>query len=107
VDVEQLLGQVLERDIKQGEQIDGDLDRLIERRHEKRVREEGERKLKEEWRETERKHAAARDAELRAEWSEYHRTQAERHRAVLEALASHHERRAEELMTPRGGGDAA
>jgi hypothetical protein len=105
--VDVAVGKALNRALAGGEQVDAEIDAFISRRARKRRREEGERQEEMAWVESTCKHNAARDAELRAEWSEYHRTQAERHRAVLEALASHHERRAEELMTPRGGGDAA
>jgi hypothetical protein len=52
------------------------------------------------WKESERKHAAARDAELRDAWCEYHREQAERHKAVLAALIEHHEEQAERYQLP-------
>jgi hypothetical protein len=91
------VGKALNRDISSGEIVDADLSRLIERRHEQRVAEEGEREAEEAWQESVRKHNAARDAELRAAWCEYHQEQGRRHRAVLEALVAHHEQRAEAL----------
>jgi hypothetical protein len=102
VEVEQLLGQVLSRDIAPGAQVDGELDAFIERRHKERVKAEGERRLEAEWKASERKHNAARDAELRTAWSEYHKEQAERHKAVLASLIEHHEAEASKL-----GGAAA
>ena len=105
MDVEQLLGQVLSRDITQGEQIDGDLDRLIERRHRQRVKEEGERAQEEAWAESARKHAEKQRQQARYEWHLHHQGQAERLRRTLEELIEHHEEKAEQLMS--GGGDAA
>jgi hypothetical protein len=99
VDVEQLFGQVLSRDITQGEQIDGDLDRLIERRHAQRVKAEGERAQEEMWKESERKHAEKQRQQSRYEWHLHHQGQAERLRRTLEDLIAHHEQRAEELST--------
>lgn len=104
MDVEQLLGQVLSRDIAQGLQVDGELDRFIEKRHEKRIAEEGERAQEAAWAESARKHAAKQRQQARAEWHIHHTEQAERLRNTLEDLIAHHEQRAEELSL---GGDAA
>ena len=82
-------------DVAHGETVESELDRLIERRHDRRVAEEGERPAEEIWMESERRYDARRLAENRAAWREYHRGQAERHRAVLEALVSRHEAEAE------------
>jgi hypothetical protein len=100
VDAEQLLGQVLSRDITRGAQVDGELDAFIERRHKERVKAEGERAQEEAWRESERKHNAARDAELRDAWCSYHQEQAARHRAILVSLIEHHEEQAERYQLP-------
>jgi hypothetical protein len=102
VDVENLPGRFINRDISRGEVVDADLDLLIQRRHEKRVLDEGERAEEEAWRESTRRANAAREAELREQWSSYHLDQAERHKAVLEDLVAHHEQQAQKL-----GGDAA
>jgi hypothetical protein len=93
VDVEQLLGQVLSRDIAQGAQVDGELDAFIERRHRERVKEEGERREEEAWKESARKHAEKQRRQARYEW---------RLRSTLESLIAHHEAEAQKL-----GGDAA
>lgn len=42
------VGKPLSRNITSGEQVDGELDRFIEKRHEKRVAEEGERAAEDE-----------------------------------------------------------
>jgi hypothetical protein len=102
VDVEQMLGQVLSRDITQGEQVEGAIDEFIEKRHRQRVREEGERAQEEAWKESARKHAAKQRQQARLEWHLHHTDQAERLRRTLESLIEHHEREAEKL-----GGDAA
>jgi hypothetical protein len=91
-------GKALKRDISAAETAETSITNLIERRHDRRVAEEGERAEEEAWKESVRKHNAAREAELRSAWCEYHQDQGRRHRATLEALAAHHEQRAEELM---------
>jgi hypothetical protein len=97
------VGATLDRNITQGEQVDGELEHFIAKRHDDRVRKE-ERVRAEEmaWKASVRKYNRAKAAELRAEWSEYHREQAERHKAVLASLIEHHEAEASKL-----GGDAA
>jgi hypothetical protein len=102
VDAQQLLGQALSRDIAPGAQVDGELDRFIALRHEKRVAEEGERAQEEAWAESERKHAAKQRQQARLEWHLHHTDQAERLRNTLESLIAHHEEQASKL-----GGDAA
>jgi hypothetical protein len=90
----------------QGEKVELELDRLVERRHDRRVADEGERPAEEIWMESERAYDARRLAENRAAWrNKYHRGQAERHRGVLEALVAYHEAEAEKHH--RHEGDAA
>jgi hypothetical protein len=60
---ERPVGAALNRDISRGEVVDADLDKLISRRHDARVAEEGERDLEEAWCESERRAEAARKAE--------------------------------------------
>jgi hypothetical protein len=98
--VDVAVGKLLERALAGDAQVDAELDAFIERRHQKRVREEGERAQEEAWIESTRKHNAARDAELRDAWSEYHKEQAERHKAVLASLIEHHEQQAQKLGAP-------
>jgi hypothetical protein len=87
------------RDIAQGfakgEKVEGELDILITRRHEKRRETEGERRERELWQDTEIRHAQQRREANRLAWCEYHRSAAERHRATLASLISHHETQAE------------
>jgi hypothetical protein len=94
-------------DIAHGEAVEAELDRLVERRHDLRVAEEGERPEHEVWTESERRYDAIRRAEIRAAWVDYHEGQAARHRGVLEALVAHHEAEAEKHRTHRHEGDAA
>jgi hypothetical protein len=102
----QLLGQVLSRDLAQGEQVDGAIDAFIEKRHAQRVKEEGERAEEEAWKESTRKHAAKQRQQARYEWHLHHTDQAERLRRTLEALIAHHEEQASKLGASLGG-DAA
>jgi hypothetical protein len=106
VDAQQLLGQVLSRDIASGAQVDGEIDAFIERRHQQRVKEEGERAQEAAWAESARKHAQAQRQQARLEWHLHHTEQAERRRTTLESLIAHHEAEAEKLGAPLGG-DAA
>ena len=77
-------GQGIGRDIGRSEAIEGDLDRLIERRHDQRVTLEDERPAEEAWQESERRQEARSREENRAAWGGrvYHQEQAERHRTV-------------------------
>jgi hypothetical protein len=74
-----------------GEKVEGELDILITRRHEKRRETEGERLEREVWQETEIRHSQQRREANRLAWCEYHRQQAERHRATLTDLIAHHQ----------------
>ena len=78
-------------DISHGEKVEGELDILITRRHEKRRETEGERLEREVWQETEIRHSQQRREANRLAWCEYHRQQAERHRATLTDLIAHHQ----------------
>jgi hypothetical protein len=102
VDVEQLLGQVLSRDLAQGEQVDGSIDAFIEKRHQERVKDEGDRRQEELWKESSRRHAEKQRMQARLEWHRHHQEQAGRLRNTLESLIAHHEEQAEKL----GGGAA-
>ncbi len=92
-------GRSLNRDIAQGERVEGELDAFIEGRYIKRVKNEGENREEEEWQAIERRHNGARREEMRAAWCEYHQGQAARHRAVLRALIETHEAAAERLVS--------
>ena len=83
----QPVGTGLSRDISNGEAVEADLSRLIERRSRQRDADEQE----ELWRESVRRYNERKQEQLRNEWCEYHQGQAVRHRAVLEALIARHE----------------
>jgi hypothetical protein len=74
-------GQDIGRDIGRSEAVEGDLDGLIERRHDRRVTVEGERPAEEAWQESERRQEARGREENRAAWCLHHE-QAERRRVV-------------------------
>lgn len=91
------VGEALSRVLAPGPDAEQSIDRFIERRHAQRVKVEGERAQEMAWKESSRKHAAAREAELREAWCSYHQEQAERHMAVLADLIAHHEEQAKRL----------
>ncbi|CAA9468793.1 MAG: hypothetical protein AVDCRST_MAG02-3454 [uncultured Rubrobacteraceae bacterium] len=84
-------------EIGRGESVEGELNRLIEKRHDRRVTDQGERPAEEVFMESERAYFARLQAERRAEWCEYHRGQAESLRRALAALVAEHEAAAERL----------
>ena len=94
-------------DVARGEHVEGELDVFITRRHDQRVRDEGERLTEEAWAESVRRQEAQRREENRALWHEYHRAAAERARRTLEALIRDHEAAAEMLEQDQTRGDAA
>ena len=96
----QPVGTGLSRDISNGEAVEADLNRLIERRSRQRDADEQE----ELWRESVRRYNDRKQEQLRNEWCEYHQGQAARHRAVLESLIARHEEEAAKLMEiePKG-----
>ena len=85
-------------DIAHGEAVESELRRLIEKRHDRRVAEEGERPERVAWTESERRYDARRRAENRAAWYGWHMDQAERHRRNLAALVAQHEAAVGRLM---------
>ena len=96
-------------DIAGGEKVEGELDILITRRHEQRVRDEGERAAEELWRVSARIHEAKQQREKLEAWRCYHEDQAASHRRTLEALIAKHEEAAQMLEDdePSAGGDDA
>ena len=96
----QPVGTGLSRDISNGEAVEADLNRLIQRRSRQRDADEQE----ELWRESVRRYNDRKQEQLRNEWCEYHQGQAARHRAVLESLIARHEEEAAKLMDiePKG-----
>jgi hypothetical protein len=94
VDVAAQPGRGISRDIGRGEAVEGELDRLIERRSRQKDP-EAESEL---WRESVKRYEEKRRQMARLEWHLHHTAQAERLRRTLEALASHHEEQAAKLM---------
>ena len=95
MDVAAQPGQGIGRDIGRGEGVEHELDALITRRHERRVKDEGHRPSEELWAASERAYFARRDEEMRAAWCSHHQGQAARLRTVLEELIADHEEQAE------------
>jgi hypothetical protein len=60
-------------DVEQGERVEGELDRLIEKRHDHRVAEEGERAAEDLWQESVRRYHARQEQDHRAAWCEHYR----------------------------------
>ena len=104
---ERPVGASLSRNITRGEVVDSDLEKLISRRHEQRVKAEGERDEEAVWKESTRRYNAARDEEMRRAWCEYHQEQAERHRGVLKSLVAYHETQAEKYLPSSAEAGAA
>jgi hypothetical protein len=89
-------------DIARGEMVEGELDRLIERRsRQKDLDQESELR-----RESAKRYEKKPRQVARLEWHLHHTAQAERLRRTLEALASHHEQQAAKLMEVRPKGAA-
>jgi hypothetical protein len=95
-----------EVDISRSESVEHELNRLIERRHDRRTAEERHKPSEELWQESVERYNVERDRQLRTEWAEYHQGQAERHRVVLKGLIAHHEARAAKLMDVQPEGAA-
>jgi hypothetical protein len=91
-------------DVARTDAVDGELDRLITRRHDARVSSEGERQAEEMWQERVKRYEEERRQVARLAWHLHHTAQAERLRRTLEALASHHEEQAARLMDVRPKG---
>jgi Ni/Co efflux regulator RcnB len=89
-------------DVTRREMVEAELDRLIAKRHDRRVAEEGARPPLEAWMESERRHDARRREESRREWREYHLAAAARHTTLLVSLIEHHEREAETYRSAEG-----
>ena len=83
-----------------GEAVEGELDRLIERRS----RQKDPDLESELWKASVRAYEEKRRQAARLEWHLHHTAQAERLRRTLEALASHHEEQAAKLMDVRPKG---
>ncbi len=94
-------------EIAKGEKVEADLTHLIERRHERRVKDEGHRPSEELWAASERAYFARRDEGRCLERLTYHEGQAARLSGALGALVAHHEAEAEKHRDQLTKGDAA
>jgi hypothetical protein len=65
---EQLPGAALSREIAAGEHVQKEIDQFISRRHDQRLKAEGEREGEAAWRESVRRYNARRSEEMRAAW---------------------------------------
>jgi hypothetical protein len=74
--------------------VEAELDRMIERRDEKRRRTEGERREEDLWVETARRFNERARAERRAQWAEYHECMCRLHTQ----LADEHAAKRQKLM---------
>jgi hypothetical protein len=92
------LDTVTKRSERTLEAAERDIDRFIERRHERRILDEGERRDLEAWELSARVHAAAVRRERAEAWRLYHLEQAERAERNAAEIASEHRRRAEKLL---------
>ena len=91
-------------DVTRREMVEAELDRLIAKRHDRRVAGKGARPALEAWMESERRHDARRREESRREWREYHLAAAARHTTLSVSLIEHHEREAERCLSAEGAG---
>ena len=84
-----------------GEAVEGELNRLIERRSTWETDPDDRDEL---WKTSVAAYNARRREENRLAWCEYHRGQAERHMAILGALIADHQAQAEKYeLGPQGG----
>ena len=79
------------------------IDALITKRHDQRVRDEGERRTEEAWAESCRAYEAKRHAELIFAWVEYHEEAASRALANGEAIAARHRAKIDALLRNGNG----
>jgi hypothetical protein len=89
-------------DIAKSEATEKDLDLFITRRHDQRVKDEGERRAEEAWAESERRHFAKRRERNRIAWIGYFECIA----TALRVRAAEYDARAEKLMEAKGQEDA-
>jgi hypothetical protein len=79
--------------IAHGEKVEGELNILIERRHDHRRQTEGERAEHELWHESEQRYFRLRQEDNRLAWCDYHR----RLSALHQALADEHDAELQKL----------
>jgi hypothetical protein len=84
-------------DVSRAESVERELDRLIEKRHDRRVVEEGEHPAEEMWAESERAYFANKREENRLAWCAYYRRLA----VSLRGRAWEYDVKAEMLETSR------
>jgi predicted nucleotide-binding protein (sugar kinase/HSP70/actin superfamily) len=94
VDVAAQPGRGIGRQIGRGEAVEHELDAFIAKRHEQRVKTEGERAIEAAWRESERREEARRREENRLAWCDYF----ERLSACLRVRPQEYDQRAQTLM---------
>jgi hypothetical protein len=85
-------------EIAHGEKVEKELDHLITRRHDHRVKTEGERAEEALWRESERRYFARRHEQNRWEWVRFY----DRMAASLRARAEEYDQRAAALVPTNG-----
>ena len=73
MDVAAQPGRGIGREVGRGEAVEHELDAFISKRHEQRVKSEGERLTEEAWRESERRAEARRREENRGGWLSWYR----------------------------------
>ena len=85
-------------DIEAGERVEGEIDHMIQRRHEERVQEEAQQRIEDLWAESVRRYHERQDADYRAAWHDYemrlyriHSDLAEEHLARAEKLENGHQ----------------
>jgi len=102
--IDEPIGAALNRNLGSptapGEAVQGELDRLIERRSRQKDPDE-ESEL---WKESVKAYEEKCRQMARAEWQLHHTAQAERLRRTLEGLIAHHEEQAAKLMDVRPKG---
>ncbi len=87
----------VERDISKGEQVEHELDAMIRKRHEQRVKVEGHRPAEEMWAASERRYIARLDEEQRRQRFLFHEGQAARLSSTLGSLVAYHQAEAEKF----------
>ena len=91
-------GRCIGRDISAGERTEAELAAMIERRHEVRVRDEGERPAEEAWMESERRHGARRHEENIVAWHSYLMDSADNIERTAAEIAAEKRAKAARLM---------
>jgi hypothetical protein len=104
------IGEEQDLDVERAERVEADLDRLITRRHDQRVKDEAERRAEGLWEESVRRYNARRQQELAQAWLQYHIARRRTHRHTFALLDAHHEQeiaRYTAMLDDSKGDDAA